>query len=71
MKKTHQEKRLKYNNQRSTNRPSHDDFVLINVKVKPEDRKAFRMKCVELDLIGSDLVRDFIVDFTYRDARPC
>ena len=45
------------------NRPTNEDFVLINVKIKPEHRKAFRQKCLELDLIGSDLVRDFIAEF--------
>lgn len=56
-----------YTDQRSiANRPTQDNFALMNVKMRPEHRKAFRIKCAEMNLRMSDLVRNFVAEFIER-----
>jgi hypothetical protein len=71
MNNNHQEKRLKYNNQRSTNRPSNDDYQLLNIKLRPDHHLAFRIKSVRENKRMSDYLRDHIAELIQEELRPC
>lgn len=62
---------MKYDNQRSTNRPRNDDYQLLNIKMRPDHHLMFRLKSVRENKRMADYLRDHIAELIQEDARTC
>lgn len=61
---------MNYTQQSAVNRPTQDNYEVLNFKMKPEDRRAFRLKCLEMNIRMSDVLRNSVVAFL-RDELRC
>lgn len=49
-----------HTNRRSPNTPSNDDFKLLNIKLRPDHHKLFKLKCTRENTRMSDYLRDHV-----------